>query len=175
MADCLKTAISSEHNIAGHTCLTDFSLTTLLHSSPRIIIIIKNAKIKVTLPHQGRCRGTLQNLCKTCVERCNVRLSAVRGTQQLLPISQRMTVGTDCLSPKLQQWVGGCCRLWHTVPSSSCRHQKRPVAEGRTYVFKLDDMANGLPLPLKRDNRTVKAQYWHLNKSQQNYCLTLTI
>jgi len=29
--------------------------------------IIKNAKIKVTLSHQGHCRGTLQNLRKTCV------------------------------------------------------------------------------------------------------------
>ena len=51
----------------------------------------------MTLSHQDRCRGTLQNLCKMCVERCNVRLSAVHEMQQWLPISQRMTVGTDVL------------------------------------------------------------------------------
>jgi len=38
-----------------------------------------------------------------------------------------------CLSPKLQQWVGGSCRWWQTAPGLSCRHhRKRPVVEERT-------------------------------------------
>ena len=80
-----------------------------------IVIIIKNAKIKVTLSHQGRCRGTLQNLRNTCVERCNVRLSAVCGTQQWLPISQRMTVGTDVLLSLSETAVVSCRLVRRTV------------------------------------------------------------
>jgi len=71
-------------------CSDEFKAHVLLLLS--LIIIIKNAKIKVTLSHQGRYRDTLQNLYKKCVERCNVRLSVFRGMQQWLPISQRMTL-----------------------------------------------------------------------------------
>jgi len=51
----------------------------------------------VTLSHQGSYRGTLQ-VCRIYTKlrvlnaRCNVRLSAVRETQQRLSNSQKMTV-----------------------------------------------------------------------------------
>jgi len=76
------------------------------------------------------------NFYKTCVERCNVRLSAVRGTQQWLPISQRMTVETDVLlslsetaavSWRFLSLVANCSKLELPPPETSGRRGKNVV------------------------------------------------